>query len=224
MAKDSTKIESRAARGGTITVLSLARWVGDCAETIARNRDLLNELDASSGDADHGSNLDRGMRAVEKAVKVESGELPREYLRRVGTTIVDEVGGSSGALYGTFFLRLALAADAATQIDAEHFGRMLAAAATGIVDRGGASVGDKTMFDALSPAVAAYGVSISAGGTLHDGLVAAAIAGHHGAESTRDMIAKKGRASYLGERTRGHPDAGSVSMALIIDAAARTFV
>lgn len=198
---------------------ALVRWIEECARQVADHEDSLCDLDAASGDADHGSNLARGFAAVRDAVASLSDATPGVVLKDSGMTLVDTIGGSSGALYGTFFLRMAKSVGGAESLDAPMVADMLRAGAGGVAERGRVELGDKTLYDALAPAVDELARVVAIGGSLADALTAAAEAAEDGRDGTADMIARKGRASYLGERTRGHVDAGAASMALIMRAA-----
>lgn len=206
----------------TVNARKVADWVLECARVIDENLELLNELDSTCGDADHGSNLRRGFTGVRTLLGSEPGDTPAAVLKKVGTTLVSQVGGSSGALYGTFFLRMALAAGQDRELDRAALGQALEAAARGITERGQVQVGDKTLYDSLAPAVEAYSNAQSEGRSLVDSMQLAAKAAEEGRDSTLNMTARKGRASYLGGRTIGHADAGATSMALILRAAAET--
>jgi phosphoenolpyruvate---glycerone phosphotransferase subunit DhaL len=203
----------------TIDSAALARWIVESARLVTENQDALSDLDAASGDADHGSNLARGFAAVREAVSSMSDVTPAGILKEAGMTLVDTIGGSSGALYGTFFLRMAKAVGAADTLDTEMVAVMLHAGAGGIAERGGVEVGDKTMYDALAPAVREFSRAVALASPFADALAVAAEAAERGRDATADMVARKGRASYLGERTRGYVDAGAASMALIVRAA-----
>ena len=192
-------------------------WMKDFAVQIHDNADLLTDLDREIGDADHGANMDRGMRAVVD-LDPSSFASPADYLKKVGMTLVSTVGGASGPLYGTFFLRIGTAWDNAD--DAQSLGRALRAGFDGIIQRGKASLGDKTLVDALSPALDAY--DAHAGEGVQGGLQAAAKACAEGRDATIPLVARKGRASYLGERSAGHQDPGATSMTMLIEAASRT--
>ena len=206
-----------------VDVAALRQWILRCAELIADNHEHLSELDSATGDADHGSNLDRGFRAVVTSLAAETHDEPAELLKSVGMTLVDTIGGSSGALYGTFFLRMAHTARDADGFGATDLGRAVRAGADGIAERGRVQVGDKTLFDALAPAADALDAALARGSSLPDALSSAAEAAETGRDATAGMRARKGRASYLGDRSMGHPDAGATSMALVIRAAADTF-
>jgi dihydroxyacetone kinase-like protein len=205
-----------------ITTAQLTAWITECARLINVHSDALNDLDATAGDADHGSNLERGFTAVMAIGLLDQLDSPRELLKHVGSTIVDVVGGSSGALYGTFFLRMAVTSGQNGVLDAAGFAELLRAGGQGIVDRGSAQVGDKTLYDSLAPAITALDESLAAGDTLAQALVRASAAADAGRDGTVALAARKGRASYLGDRTIGYADAGATSMALIIRAAMTT--
>lgn len=197
------------------------RWVRETARVVAENRALLIDLDRVIGDADHGENLDRGFSAV--VAKLDAGDAPgtpAEVLKLVAMTLMSTVGGAAGPLYGTAFLRAATSLGDAAEVDSGAVAEMISAARDGIVARGKAEVGDKTMIDAWTPAAESAGTAAQAGATAPEVLAAAANAAHAGAVATEPLIARKGRASYLGERSAGHQDPGAVSTALILQAAA----
>ncbi|MEU7906433.1 dihydroxyacetone kinase subunit DhaL [Actinoplanes sp. NPDC049118] len=204
----------------TVGTPALAAWMREFARLVAANRDLLTELDSAIGDADHGANMDRGMTAVLKALDGEDAGTPAMLLKRAGMTLISTVGGASGPLYGTAFLRMAAAAGAAGALDAQDCARVLRAALDGVVARGRAEAGDKTMYDALAPAVDALDAALAAGRDLGEALKAAVRAAEEGTAATIPMIARKGRASYLGERSAGHQDPGATSVTLLLTAAA----
>jgi phosphoenolpyruvate---glycerone phosphotransferase subunit DhaL len=197
------------------------RWVRAFADSVADNADYLTRLDAAIGDADHGANMTRGLKAVVAKLDDGAEESPSAVLKQVGMTLVSTVGGASGPLYGTFFLRMAAAVGGAAELDTPALAAALRAGLEGVVARGKAEQGDKTMVDALAPAVDAFDAAL--GGEEPDGaLRAAAHAAAQGRDATTPMQARKGRASYLGERSVGHQDPGATSMALLIEAAAST--
>ncbi|MDR0285453.1 MAG: dihydroxyacetone kinase subunit L [Propionibacteriaceae bacterium] len=200
-----------------LDTLAAAGWLNDFAAGIHENADLLTDLDREIGDADHGSNMDRGMRAV---ANLDPSGFPAaaDYLKKAGMTLVSTVGGASGPLYGTFFLRVGTAW--VNVCDAPSLGLALRAGLEGILQRGKASLGDKTLVDALSPALDAY--DAHAGEGVSAALAAAAQACAAGRDATIPLVARKGRASYLGERSAGHQDPGATSMTLLIEAASRT--
>lgn len=198
-----------------------AAWLADYTQVVAQNADLLTDLDRRIGDADHGSNMHRGMSAV-AALAADDFDDAAALLKKAGMTLVNTVGGASGPLYGTFFLRLAKALPADGDIDAAQWGTALRAGLQGIIDRGKASVGDKTMVDALTPALEAYDAAVADGADVAAALRAAADGAARGRDATIDLVARKGRASYLGERSRGTQDPGATSLTMLLDSAART--
>ena len=198
------------------------RWVRDAAGVLGENRALLIDLDRHIGDADHGENLDRGFSAV--VAKLDGPEVPATpaaVLKLVAMTLMSTVGGAAGPLYGTAFLRASTSLGDTEVIDADSVAALVLAARDGVAARGKAEVGDKTMIDAWTPAAEAAGTAARAGATASEVLAAAANAAHAGAVATEPLIARKGRASYLGERSAGHQDPGAVSTALILQSAAR---
>jgi dihydroxyacetone kinase-like protein len=207
---------------GHVGAAGLRRWLGAFADAVVEHQDELTRLDSAIGDADHGSNLARGMKAVVAALDAESPATPDAVLKRTGMTLVSTVGGASGPLYGTFFLRMGTAAGQA-DLDAAGFGAALRAGVEGVVARGKAERGDKTMYDALAPALEAYDSQVNgAGDDVGAALRAAADAAAAGRDATIPLQARKGRASYLGERSVGHQDPGATSAALLLAAAAST--
>jgi phosphoenolpyruvate---glycerone phosphotransferase subunit DhaL len=204
----------------TVETADLKAWLKESAARLTEHKERLCELDAATGDADHGSNMDRGFSAVLAVLEDAEGETQGELLKRVGLTLVDHIGGSSGALYGTFFLRMSKSVGLAPGLDGASWVRAWRAAADGVSERGGVVVGDKTLYDALAPAVDALEAAVTDGVPLSDALTAAAWAAKAGADGTAELVARRGRASYLGERSLGHPDAGAHSMALVVQAAA----
>lgn len=196
------------------------RWVRCFAELIDEHADELTALDAAIGDADHGSNMRRGTAAV---VAEFADSLPATadgQLRQAGMALIRTIGGASGPLYGTFFLRCAAAATD-SELTAPVFAEGFRAGIGGIVSRGKAESGDKTMFDALMPAADALDERLAAGDSLTEALDAAVVAAEAGRDATIPMLARKGRASYLGERSAGHQDPGATSAALLVLAARR---
>jgi dihydroxyacetone kinase-like protein len=211
----------------TVDLHLLTGWVREFARVIAENAQLLTDLDAAIGDADHGINMDRGMTAVVKALDPgEGGDPPADIsalCKQVGMTLVKSVGGASGPLYGTFFLRMAGALGSGDGVDAADFAKALRAGVEGVVQRGRAEGGDKTMFDALAPALDALDAALASGAGLAAGLADATVAAEKGRDATESMVARKGRASYLGQRSVGHVDPGATSSAMLISAAATVF-
>ena len=199
----------------------VAAWLAELSRRVAEEQDALTRLDAAIGDADHGSNLARGFAAVVEAVGDGQDQEPGAVLKKTGMTLVSKVGGASGPLYGTLFLRMAGPA-AAGPLDAAAFAEALRAGVRGVEERGKAAAGDKTMLDALLPACDALEAALAGGADLADGLQAAVEAGRAGRDATTPMVARKGRASYLGERSAGHVDPGATSSVLLLEAAAAT--
>jgi phosphoenolpyruvate---glycerone phosphotransferase subunit DhaL len=206
-----------------ITLDQLDGWLRRFYELLIKNQAELTELDSAIGDADHGINMARGMTAVIDKLDGEQPVLANDLFKTVAMTLVTSVGGASGPLYGTFFLRFASAAGPATELDADALHTALRAGLTGIVERGKAEPRDKTMVDALSPALDAMEAVIKKGGDLAAGVTAARDAAAAGRDATVPMVARKGRASYLGERSAGHMDPGAASMSLLFDALAAEF-
>jgi phosphoenolpyruvate---glycerone phosphotransferase subunit DhaL len=200
----------------TVDGVAIRAWVEEFARLISTNKEKLTELDSAIGDGDHGINMDRGMAAVVKAL---ADWTPAALLKKTATTLVSTVGGASGPLYGTAFLRMATAAGDASEMDAQGFAAMLRAGLDGVVARGKAEPGDKTMVDALAPAVDALDAAVAGGAQLGPALQTAFQAATKGQDGTIPMVARKGRASYLGERSAGHQDPGAISVTLLITAA-----
>lgn len=195
-------------------------WITLSAQVIRDHRAELNTLDREIGDGDHGENMDRGFdAALGKLDALAADAAPSDVLKLVATTLISTVGGAAGPLYGTAFLKAAVATSGADRLDAELLVAMLTAARDGIVLRGKAESGDKTMVDAWTPAVVAAGAAQADGGDGLAVLRAAAEAADLGALATEPLIARKGRASYLGERARGHRDPGAESTRLLLHAA-----
>ncbi|ARJ05170.1 dihydroxyacetone kinase subunit L [Humibacter sp. BT305] len=196
-------------------------WIRRTAEVIGEHRVELITLDREIGDGDHGENLDRGFTAVLAKLDGLSPEAaPGDALKLVATTLISTVGGASGPLFGTAYLKAAGAVGQANELDGSAVVALLTAARDGIVLRGKAEVGDKTMVDAWTPAVDAAAAAQEAGRSEAEILDAAATAAAEGAAATEPLVARKGRASYLGERAVGHRDPGAQSTALILRAAA----
>jgi dihydroxyacetone kinase-like protein len=216
--------QERSTRGISAVDLSLLTgWVREFARVIGENAQLLTDLDAAIGDADHGINMDRGMTAVLVALDETAPSDMSALCKQVGMTLVKSVGGASGPLYGTFFLRMAAALSAGEGVDAAEFAKALRAGVEGVVQRGRAEAGDKTMFDALAPALDALDAALASGSGLAAGLADAAVAAENGRDATELMVARKGRASYLGQRSVGHVDPGATSAAMLVAAAASAF-
>ncbi|WP_433474597.1 dihydroxyacetone kinase subunit DhaL [Spirillospora sp. CA-142024] len=196
----------------------LASWIRHTAELVSADADRLTRLDAAIGDGDHGLNLDRGFRAAVEALPADVP--PGKVLITAGRAIVSKTGGASGPLYGTALRRAGKAMGDEGEVDAAGLGAALRAGLEGVVELGKAAEGDKTMIDALAPAVAAYEAALAEGSGLAGCVRAAAEAAAKGADGTVPMRARKGRASYLGARSEGHMDPGASSTALVLQALA----
>jgi dihydroxyacetone kinase-like protein len=205
-----------------VRTAALQEWVRRFASLVSENKDHLTELDAAIGDADHGSNLDRGMRAAVDALDELGPTPPGPMLTKVGMTLVSTVGGASGPLFGTLFLRMGTSLGDAEDASPDQLAAALHAGLDGVESRGKAQSGDKTMYDALSPAVGALESALADGSGLDEALGRARDAAVRGRDATIAMLARKGRASYLGERSVGHQDPGATSIALLLEAAAET--
>ncbi|MDX2972688.1 dihydroxyacetone kinase subunit DhaL [Kribbella solani] len=203
-------------------VESFVGWLRDVAGAMHENAGYLTELDSAIGDADHGANMDRGFQAVVAVLDESPFGSADELLKKAGMTLVSKVGGASGPLYGTFFLRFGTALAGVDPITPEAIGTALHAGVEGVLARGKAELGDKTMYDAWAPALDAYDAAVAGGADLGAALTAAAEAAAKGRDGTVPMVARKGRASYLGERSVGHQDPGATSSTLIVESAART--
>ncbi|MDH6553303.1 dihydroxyacetone kinase-like protein [Streptomyces sp. SAI-208] len=186
------------------------RWMTATAASVDREAERLTALDSPIGDADHGSNLQRGFTAVGTALEKEAPDTPGAVAVLAGRTLISTVGGASGPLYGTLLRRTGKALGDAAEVSAEQLTEALRAGVEAVMTLGGAAPGDKTMVDALVPAVEALG----------SGFAAARTAAEEGALATTPLQARKGRASYLGERSIGHQDPGATSAALLIAALA----
>jgi dihydroxyacetone kinase-like protein len=201
-----------------IVDVALARtWITAIAEAVSANADQLTRLDSAIGDSDHGVNLRRGFTAVLAALDGYEAETVGDVLVRTGSTLVSKVGGASGPLFGTAFRAIGKALDQST-VDAPVLAKALRAGLDGVQRLGGAVLGDKTIVDAYAPAVGAF--EAAAGGGLGAAAQAAATAAEAGAMATIELQARKGRASYLGERSIGHQDPGATSTSLIFRALA----
>lgn len=197
-----------------------ARWMTDSAAVVAQHRMELIDLDRAIGDGDHGENLHRGFTAVVAKLADAKPQSPADVFTLVATTLMSTVGGAAGPLYGTAFLRAAKAC-AAAELDAGQVADAIEAAGQGVIARGKAEAGDKTMVDAWLPAARAARDAADDGADPGAVLQAAADAAAQGAADTEPWVARKGRASYLGGRARGHRDPGAQSTALLLAAAAQ---
>jgi dihydroxyacetone kinase-like protein len=201
----------------------VVRLIRSFADVIAENKDELTALDSAIGDADHGINMHRGMQA---AIAKLDGQAPGDVgalLKAIGMALVSTVGGAGGPLYGTLFLQLGTATAGKQTLEAQDWAAALDAAVAGVQARGKAELQDKTMIDALVPARDAFRAALSEGTSFDDALRRAAAAAEEGMKATIPLVARKGRASYLGERSAGHQDPGATSSWLLIKTVADTW-
>jgi dihydroxyacetone kinase-like protein len=206
----------------TVQARTITTWLAEAEADIKAQSDLLTQLDAAIGDGDHGINMRRGFEAVGKALAGQAdGVPPGRLLILAGKTLVSTVGGASGPLWGSALRRAGRTLGDREEFTGEELAVALDAAVDGVIELGAAAPGDKTMVDALVPATRALHEALGAGTALPQALEAAAAAARSGAESTVPMQARKGRASYLGERSIGHQDPGATSAAVIVAALSR---
>lgn len=207
----------------TISQQSVVDWITAFARAVAAAREHLTALDAAIGDADHGANMDRGLQAVLAKLSSDASPDIGALLSRVGSTLISTVGGASGPLYGTLFLQMGTAARGKRELSLEEWTLALQRGVDAVARLGKAQVGDKTMLDALVPALGALRAAGSTGATVAAALAEAERAAREGMLSTIPLVARKGRASYLGERSAGHQDPGATSAHLLLRAAAETW-
>jgi len=207
----------------TITADQIVAWIERYSNRIAEEKELLTKLDSDIGDADHGNNMNRGFQAVlAKKAELQGTADIGALLKIVAMTLISTVGGAAGALYGTFFLQASNVTTGKTELTAEEFLLVLEKGLAGIVLRGKAAIGDKTMVDALHPAVKACRRAIQANEPLDHALAQAVAAAEAGLKSTIPLMARRGRASYLGERSINHQDPGATSTFFLFQSAAET--
>jgi phosphoenolpyruvate---glycerone phosphotransferase subunit DhaL len=207
----------------TVPYAQVLAWIERFAATVAENREYLTQLDSAIGDADHGTNIDRGMKAaVGKIEGMEGGDIG-SLLKTVGMTLVSTVGGAGGPLYGTLFMQMGTATAGKSELEPEDWAGALDAAVEGVQMRGKAEVGDKTMIDALVPARDSFRAALADGASFEEALSKSAEGAEEGMRATIPLVARKGRASYLGERSAGHQDPGATSSQLLIKTAAETW-
>jgi len=200
-----------------LKIEQMRSWILTTAAAIEKNSTLLSDLDAAIGDGDHGANMSRGFTAVVKKLETAQPADIGALFKTVGMTLISTVGGASGPLYGGFFLELGKQTAGKQEVDSAALAAMLQAGLDDIKKRGKAELGDKTMVDALTPAVEAMR---SAGNGLAEATRTAAATARDAAEKTTPMLARKGRASYLGERSIGHQDPGATSSAILLESLA----
>ena len=206
-----------------ITSTTVRDWIRAYADAIAEHRVELVKLDTAIGDGDHGTNMDRGMRKAVEKLDATEGDDVGALLKTAGMALVSSVGGAAGPLYGTLFLQMGTAAAGQDELDLAGWTEALEAAVKGVQARGKAEPGDKTMIDALVPAVEALRAAADEGADLGDALRRSADAAAAGMRATTPMEARRGRASYLGPRSVGHQDPGATSSQLLLEVAATTF-
>jgi dihydroxyacetone kinase-like protein len=207
----------------TISRDAVLDWLKAYASVIETNKDYLVQLDSAIGDGDHGANMHRGMQAsLDKLPSVADKDIGA-ILKTVGMTLVSTVGGAAGPLYGTMFMQMGAATAGKMELTLADWAATLEAGLNGVIMRGKANPGDKTMVDALTPALAALKEAAANGTAMADALRTSAAAADQGKRDTIPLVAKKGRASYLGERSAGHQDPGATSSTLLLQAAAEVW-
>lgn len=202
----------------TVSKNQIVQWLENTAVVLKENKEYLTQLDAAIGDADHGINMDRGFRKVMEKLPTVADKDIGNILKTTGMTLISSVGGAAGPLYGTFYMRSGMAVAAKEELENGDVVEMLQAGVDGIVQRGRANLEDKTMFDAWSPALDALNSALANGDDLLAAMRSAVAAAEQGMKDTIPLLAKKGRASYLGERSIGHQDPGATSSFLILNA------
>ena len=207
----------------TISRQDVLDWIKGVAGVLAENKDYLTQLDSAIGDADHGANMSRGFQAVLGKLPTVSDKDIGTIFKTVGMTLVSTVGGASGPLYGTFFMQAGTASAGKQELTAADWGAALEAAVNGVVMRGKAVLGDKTMVDVLTPALEAFKDAVVQNATIGLALTRSVQAAEEGMKATIPLVARKGRASYLVERSSGHQDPGATSTFLILKCAAETW-
>jgi phosphoenolpyruvate---glycerone phosphotransferase subunit DhaL len=200
-----------------MTKEQILQWLQAFATVVEENKQYLTELDAAIGDADHGINMDRGFKKVVTQLPSVADKDIGSILKTVSMTLISSIGGASGPLYGTLFLRASASVRDKQELTVGDMLGMLQAGLDGVLSRGKAQLGDKTMIDALTPAVEAFRQAVGEGKDMHEAMGKAIEAGEQGMKDTTPMLAKKGRASYLGERSIGHQDPGATSCYLMLN-------
>jgi phosphoenolpyruvate---glycerone phosphotransferase subunit DhaL len=194
-----------------VTKQHIFQWLHRYTLMLEQNKDYLTDLDAAIGDADHGLNMDRGFKKVMKQLPQVSDQDIGSILKAVSMTLISSVGGASGPLYGSWFLRASSVVGGKQELDEEDMLHLMEAGLDGVIGRGKAQLGDKTMVDVLNPAVDAFGRAVVSGKDMLEAMEQAVNAAEQAMKDTKSMQAKKGRASYLGERSLGHQDPGATS-------------
>lgn len=206
----------------TVTKNQIVTWLEKTADVLIQNKEYLTELDSAIGDADHGINMDRGFRKVNEKLPSVADKDIGSILKTVGMTLISSVGGAAGPLYGTFYMRSGMAVAAKEELNNGDVVEMLQAGVDGIVQRGRAEREDKTMYDAWAPAMEALNANLQESDDLIVAITASVAAAEQGMKDTIPLQARKGRASYLGERSIGHQDPGATSSYLILNALLET--
>ena len=206
----------------TVTKDQIVTWLEKTAVVLNENKEYLTELDSPIGDADHGINMNRGFTKVMEKLPTVTDKDIGNILKTTGMTLLSSVGGASGPLYGTFYMRAGMAVMAKEELSNEDLYKMLQAGVDGVVQRGRAVPEDKTMIDAWTPAMSALKAAVEAGDDTVTALEKSVAAAEQGMKDTIPMQARKGRASYLGERSIGHQDPGATSSYLILNALLET--
>lgn len=205
-----------------ITKDQIVRWLEKTAAVLEENRSYLTELDSAIGDADHGTNMHRGFKKVMEKLPTVADKDIGNILKTVGMTLISSVGGASGPLYGTFFMRSGMVMAAKEELSNDDLFKLLQAGVEGVLQRGRPNLEDKTMYDAWAPALEAMQGALSAEKGTVEMLETAVSAAEQGMKNTIPLQARKGRASYLGERSIGHQDPGATSSYLILNALLET--
>lgn len=201
----------------------ILKWIKDYAQVVADNEAMLTDLDSKIGDADHGANMNRGFRAVITKLPAQEDKDIGTILKSVGMTLLSTVGGAGGPLYSTIFMQIGKTVGSKPEIELADWYAALEAAKNGVVNLGKASPGDKTMVDAMLPAIDALKAAVDQNLTIGEGMRKSADAAYEGVLATIPLVARKGRASYLGERSAGHQDPGATSTYLLLDTAAKAW-
>jgi phosphoenolpyruvate---glycerone phosphotransferase subunit DhaL len=201
-----------------VTRDQIVRWLENTGSVMKENKEYLTQLDADIGDADHGINMTRGFTKVLEKLPTVADKDIGNILKTTGMTLISSVGGASGPLYGTFFMRSGMAMASKEELDGEDLYKMLKSGVEGIVQRGRPILEDKTMYDAWAPALDNMRVALDEGKDIHEVMVTAVAGAKQGMENTIPLQARKGRASYLGERSIGHQDPGATSSYLMLKA------
>lgn len=201
-----------------MTKEQIVKWLQAIGHVMEANKEFLTQLDAAIGDADHGINMERGFKKVNSQLSTVADKDIGSIFKSTGMALISSVGGASGPLYGTLFLRAGTVASGKHELNTTELAGVLKAGLSGVIERGKAQVGDKTMVDALTPAVKAFEQAAEDGVGIAEALGQTVAAAEQGMKDTISLIARKGRASYLGERAIGHQDPGATSVYLIIKA------